>query len=734
MSRRLKGIALAVLVIVLLPLAAVHLLFRGSLPKLDGDLHAPGLRDRVSIERDSLGIPTITAANRPDLAYGTGFAHAQDRFFQMDLSRRLAAGELQEIFGQRTLEQDARAGVFHFRAVAKQVLAQASPEQKRIVAAYTRGVNAGVQSLMSRPWEYWLFGAQPVAWREEDSILMVYAMWWDLQYPDLNRELVRRKLAARLGDEMVRFLYPARATYDPLPVPAAGELRLTASTALPLRGATPGSNNWALAGNLTTTGAALVASDMHLRLRVPAIWYRARLRIQSSDPAKALELNGLTLPGAPVLVAGSNGHVVWAFTNSAGDWSDVHSGSCEDMTQGALIHMTADECWYANWLATVPEATNLNLLSLERVTSVDQLLKLASTVGIPHQNVIAGDREGHIGWTILGRIPIDTSDRRAAGTSGWTNADTHPHLLDPPQGRLWTANARATDDPAGEAAIGGESAGFGANYDFGARAGQIGESLLALKGKATPARMLNIQLDDRALFLTRWQQLLVNLLDAEALKSRPSRAEFKRLVETWKPRASADSVGYRLVAEFHLKTMSTVWSSFTTAGGITTQEPVPGLFEAPLWTLVTQQPAHLLPAPYPTWRDFLLAQVDATLNELALKCSTLATCTWGARQPVAVRHPLSPALSVFAPIFDMPTYELPGDHDMPRVQDGTFGASERFAVSPGHEADGYLHLPGGQSAHPLSPYYRAGFNAWAEGKPLPFLPGETRHTLRLDPF
>ena len=81
----------------------------------------------------------------------------------------------------------------------------------------------------------------------------------------------------------------------------------------------------------------------------------------------------------------------------------------------------------------------------------------------------------------------------------------------------------------------------------------------------------------------------------------------------------------------------------------------------------------------------------------------------------------------------MPAVELPGDHDMPRVQDGATGASERFGVSPGHEDQGYFHMPGGQSGHPLSPYYRAGFLEWAHGQPLPFLPGMAQHTLTLQP-
>ncbi len=90
-------------------------------------------------------------------------------------------------------------------------------------------------------------------------------------------------------------------------------------------------------------------------------------------------------------------------------------------------------------------------------------------------------------------------------------------------------------------------------------------------------------------------------------------------------------------------------------------------------------------------------------------------------------------LPLFARYLNMPEMQIPGDHDMPRVQDGSFGASERFAVVPGREAEGYLHIAGGQSGHPMSPYYSAGFTEWAEGKPLPFLPGPAEHTLTLEP-
>jgi penicillin amidase len=213
----------------------------------------------------------------------------------------------------------------------------------------------------------------------------------------------------------------------------------------------------------------------------------------------------------------------------------------------------------------------------------------------------------------------------------------------------------------------------------------------------------------------------------------------RRLVAHWDARADVDSVGYRLVRAWHDRTASAAWEMILQGLGSEDGAPDPRparpqQFERPLWTLITQRPRYLLAASYPDWRAFLLAQLDATAADLSSRCGgALARCRWGAAHPVHIRHPLSRALPVLSPLIDLPELELPGDHDMPRVQDGAFGASERFAVSPGHEDRGYLELPGGQSDHPLSPYYRAGFRAWARGTPLPFLPGPPRHRLALLP-
>jgi len=798
--RTLKYLGAAAAVLLLAALALGWLLLRASLPRLDGALAASGLTGAVRITRDSRGVPTIEATDRADLAYATGFVHAQDRYFQMDLSRRLAAGELAELLGGAALEQDRRARLFRFRSVAREVLAQAAPAERALLEAYARGVNAGLADLAGRPWEYWVLGAPPLPWRPEDTILIEHAMWWDLQANGLRREILRQEINARLGGAQcgarwkcgLGFLYPAGTSWDAPVAPAQGAVSAAEAAVPPaevldvrngraaaaVSGSVPrepaaGSNSWAVAGRLTATGAALVANDMHLGLRIPPLWYHARLRI-ASGAAQALDLNGVTLPGAPLLVAGSNGHIAWGFTNSYGTWLDVSRVPCTAVGQHELttpsgpvalsvvreeirVHgqaavvmevksapagvlLRADEaqhsCWFGAWLAQNPAATNLGLMALERATSVAEALALAPAVGIPHQNVVIGDEQGHIGWTIYGRIPADTGATRASGGAPWTTVADHPRIVDPPLGRIWTANARVASDDHQLRLIGGDVAALGAQYDLGARAGQIRDDLLALQGNITPADMLRIQLDDRAVFLARWRTLLLSVLDEEALHDHPRRAELRQLIEGWNARASVDSVGYRLVRAYHERTRQAVWDMLLAGLGLEAEQGAapPAQFEGPLWQLVSAQPLHLLAKSYPGWPQFLRAQVDATIAELGASCRELAHCTWGAHNLVQIRHPLSRVLPWLASFLDMPTLELPGDHDMPRVQDGAiFGASERFAVSPGHEEQGYLQLPGGQSGHPLSPYYHAGFMQWARGTPLPFLPGPAEHTLILTP-
>ena len=789
--RWLRWTLIGVAVLAAVALGTAWWALHRSLPPLDGEVPAPGLAQAATLERDARGVPVITARTRADLAFATGYAHAQDRFFQMDLARRLAGGELSELFGAVALKQDTRARRFGFRAVARRVLEAAPPDERAVIEAYARGVNAGLAGLDSRPWEYLLLRAAPRAWLAEDSVLVVHSMWWQLQYNSIVNEIGRRRLERAAGVSatpaaargLVAFVYAGHGDWDTpnysadarcvhaacagdagvLTRPFPALLRFVAPRPKPGgEEAKPGSNSWAVAGIHTKSGVALVANDMHLDLGVPAVWYPARLRA-SGDPA--VDVTGVTLPGTPAVAAGSNGHVAWGFTNSYGDFADVRFGPCvsadygirrehiavrgaeaaqvefRDVGAGVVLDgedyaddVAGGECAQVGWMATRPEATNFALLGIERAGNVDEVLALAPRVGIPAQNLVVGDTSGRIAWTVLGRVARSAGPDRYFGALEFRDGTDHPRLADPPVGRLWTANQRVVDGPL-EQVLGDDEVDVGADgYDIGARARQIRDDLLGLTHPATESDMLGIQLDSRALFVARWRELLLALIDQQAMHEAPRRREFRELVSTWKPAAIPDSVGYRLVRAYRGHVLDTLWRGFTV--GLLGEKPElrrPAQFEAAGWRLVSERPAAIVPPGQTDWRTFLLQQLDATLAKLGAECATLASCRYGASDPVRVRHPLSRAVPLLSRLLDMPTLELPGDHHMPRVQDGAFGASERFAVSPGREAEGYLELPGGPSGHPLSPFYRSGFGDWAAGSPTPFLPGPAAHKLSLVP-
>ena len=156
--------------------------------------------------------------------------------------------------------------------------------------------------------------------------------------------------------------------------------------------------------------------------------------------------------------------------------------------------------------------------------------------------------------------------------------------------------------------------------------------------------------------------------------------------------------------------------------------------EDALWRLTHDRSPKLLNPQFASWDALLVSAADDVLADVDQVGVSLPHYTWGGWNELHMRHPFSRVLpAMLGRLLDMPAQPLPGAVDMPRVQAATFGASERMVVSPGREEQGLFHMPGGQSGHPLSPYYRAGHDAWAEGRPTPLLPGATEHVLTLTP-
>lgn len=771
-----------------------------ALPILSGKRTLLGLSDTAIVERDSQGVVTIKAKKRNDVAVATGFIHGQERFFQMDLLRRNSAGELASLFGEQALAHDKKIRRHRFRERARSIVAQLQPQELALLKAYTRGVNQGINHLKSPPFEYLLLQQEPVTWQEEDTILTVFSMYMDLQYAGGNRERTLGHIKNTLGEDVYQFLNPKGSNWDaaidgsqyissPMPNrawPSASSLQSSYVTEhanmeqlLTQRSAKnidqdkkfPGSNNWAISGEISKTGSAIVANDMHLGIRVPNTWFRASFEYENNDK-ETVKVSGLTLPGTPNIITGSNGNIAWGFTNSYGDWSDVIIlDTNEDQSQyltptgyqafsehkqviaikgqeaqeitvketiwGPVIGLNSNKQLLAyRWVAHDVKAVNLHHTQLELAKSVDEAFVIASKAGIPAQNITIADKAGNIGWTIMGAIPIKSADFGETPThwsdgknhwQGYLSSTDYPKIKNPDGNRLWTANSRV---------VGGDmlkKIGNG-GYALGARSQQIRDRLFA-KAEFSEQDLLDIALDERAIFLQRWQRfLLEKVLTPAAIIEHPAWKMVKDIVDDEHLCACIDSVAYRLVRNFRLNVRDDVFKQINNQlfklDDSYSFRSIRHQVEIPLWQMVNEKPENFLWLPENNWQKVFEHALTTTISDMT-DGQTLEEATWGQQNTSEIQHPLSKAIPFIGRWLDMPSLPLAGDNYMPRVQGNSFGASQRMVVSPGHEASGILHMPTSQSGHPWSPYYGLGHEDWQQGKPSPFLPGKTKYTLTL---
>ena len=780
-------LSLIALIIFILVSASAWLYARinGALPILEGNKTIYGLINEVTIDRDHAGIATIKAQNRQDAAAALGFVHAQERFFQMDLLRRNAAGELSSLFGSLALDYDKKTRVHRFRDRAREIVKQLNPTESALLQAYTRGVNQGLSRLHAKPLEYLLLQQEPVLWQEEDSILTVFSMYLDLQYAHGEREITLGILTQSLSEQVVNFLNPKGSQWDaaidgsefsPSPMPTDAWPAISAqATSTPLiktnnQDDAYGSNNWAVSGAISKTNSAIVANDMHLGIRVPNTWYRAQLNYQQDD--RLITVTGATLPGTPNITIGSNGNIAWGFTNSYGDWSDVIVLKTNEQQSQYLtpegykpfvkikqmiavkdqpsVEVTITETQWGpvigkdsqgnllayRWVAHDTNAVNLTLLDMELAQSVDQAFEVAASAGVPAQNLMVGDKQGNIGWTIMGPIPNkfgnvgELPTDWSTGENGWQGyltSQDYPQIKNPEHQRLWTANSRV---------IGGQAYNKIGNggYALGARAKQIKQRLFEQEQFDEQA-LLDIALDTDARFMKRWQTfMLKQVLTEEAIKANPNWQEVHQQLNNQALAADIDSVSYRIVRNFRKNVFNIVFESLEQH--LTNKDPafnistIKSRLEVPLWQLITRQPDNFMWLPRDSWQDIFHEALSKTLNDITQN-GHLAEATWGQENAANIQHPLSKAVPLLSWLLDMPKDPLPGDTFIPRVDGGSFGASERMIVSPGHEQQGIFHMPTSQASHPWSPYFGVGHQDWVQGKPSAFLPSKPAYQLKL---
>jgi penicillin amidase len=504
---------------------------------------------------------------------------------------------------------------------------------------------------------------------------------------------------------------------------------------------------------------------MHLGLGVPNTWYRARLEYAGGF------VEGVTLPGSPGVIAGSNGDIAWTFTNLCADLEDyvvVETVPGDDtryltpegseaftdelehieikgapydvlalkVTRWGVVSATDHENrpLAFKWAALEKGAVNVGLFDMAGARTLQDALAVARRWRGPPQNVIVADARGRIGWTIAGWIPVrqgfdgSTPVSWAKPGVGWTGAlpdDQRPTIVDPRDGVLFTANNRTLDEA--------RARSMGAVWTNGHRARRIGE-LLRASDDVDESAMLAIQLDTRAEPYDYFKDVVLKAVP-EADPD-PAVARARDLRASWNGRADADQPGYRILRRF-IRQMERVafepviarcrermkdfaWTTF--------------MKDEPLRRLLEARPANWLPEGVDSWDAFVAQQFRATVR--AIESDTRepggVELPWGQSNATRINHVITRAVPALS-FLNMPSQPQPGDNQTVRVATPGFGASQRVAVSPGREDSGIAHMPCGQSGHPLSRHYRDAHADWMNGAPTPFSAGPAVRRLVLRP-
>jgi len=309
-----------------------YLFLARSLPDYDEDFRLADVRGPLEIVRTTQDVPHVFAADDRDVFFGLGFAHAQDRLWQMTLLRRAAQGRLSEIFGGRMLEADHALRAMDLYGAALASAEMQDPATRDVLTAYAAGVNAWLDQVnrgargRGAP-EFFIFPPEVAVWQPADSIAILKLM--ALQFSShLDDEVLRARLARVLPEARLIDLLPD----DPLPAvqsvtdyaalfptlaPDPGRVGTQTAWLTPRAPFGGASNAWAATGARAVTGAALLANDPHGPLSAPGMWYLARLDLASGG------VIGATIPGVPLVLSGRSDRLAWGITAAGIDDQDV---------------------------------------------------------------------------------------------------------------------------------------------------------------------------------------------------------------------------------------------------------------------------------------------------------------------------------------------------------------------------------------------------------------------------
>jgi len=768
--------------------SALTILAKSKLMKTPQPLRAGRLRHKgvdapVEIIRDKWDVPHIYAQSVGDALFAQGFVHAQERLWQMDFNRRLVAGRLSEILGSVALPLDRWIRILGLRRATEGQESMLAPESFSLFKKYIAGINAAIEK-GPLPIEFDLLGYKPEPWSMIDSISWVKMMAWSLCV-NWETEILRASLIAKLGPDQAAELEPPWFDFWPRVVPPGvdyscigGEALRRAAEARRFSGPSAldglGSNNWVLSGSRTETGMPLLANDMHLGMTIPSVWYENH--IVGGD----LNITGVSFPGIPLVIAGHNPHVAWGFTDGFTDVQDLYMEHLRRMDDGRVQYEYQHDWLEAEVLhekievkggapvaqeviltrhgpiinGLAPEELGEQPLALcwtayEKDNMLDCMLQMARAKdcqefrealrdwSVPSQNTVYADRQGNIGYTLPGKLPIRAKGDGRVPVPGWTGEyewigyvpfEELPHMFNPPQGFIATANNRVV----------GDDYPHWIGYDCccGNRAERIVE-LIGKQPKIDTNYIRSMQIDQVSKPAQRIGRVFETLRSDD-----PALQAVINMMRGWDGSLAAHSPQAAIYAEFTIKLLSTLLSGKLgdLAKRYNGKGIVPVLQEGSLHAERSREWLEsILANPNSHWFDLgdgrnrdelIVTSLRESVEFLKTECGPdIHAWRWDELHQITFGHNLG-SVKPLDKFFNRGPFPLGGDFDTLWASGATrHDLSHDLIVGPPFRFIADLQdwnrslgmLVPGQSGHPMSPHYADNIQGWLKGEYHPML-------------
>ena len=733
-GKAVKYINLSIAVLLVVFLAAVYWVAYRPLPKISGEISAP-VSSNATIERDARGVPHITAGSWEDAMFLQGFATAQDRMWQMDGLRRLAAGDLAEVVGPAAIETDREARRLRLRRAAEDQLRSLPPADRAVLAAYARGVNYYIETHRGQfSLEFTLLGYEPRPWRPVDSILAGLQMYRNLTTTWRN-EIQKEALLASGDRAKVNTLFPTRTG----------------------REFQPGSNAWAISGALSASGKPILANDPHLEFTMPATWYMVHLK------APGLNVTGVSLPGVPCVIIGHNARIAWGVTNLAFDVQDLYRERLDPQTgryafrgqleqarlerelipvkggrpvevaqwvtrHGPIIIAEGNQFLALRWTATEPASFQFPFFDLDRARDWTEFTAALARFPGPGQNFVYADVDGNIGYHATGMLPVRRTydgDVPVDGSSGNYEWDGYipftelPAFYNPTQGMIVTANQNP----------------FPSNYpyrvsgDFAPpyRSRQIRDLLRARKGWK-PDEMLAVQKDVYSELAQVLAKRVVAAYDQRKANN-PNLNPAVELLRSWNGQMEKGTPAPLLATLLYQQVRGKIADA-----------AAPGKGQIYEYQMAPSVVAGVLAMEGKGWFHdenamLLRALADAFEEGRKIQGSNVTKWDYGKYNELTIKQPVDSQIPLLGGYFNVGPVAMSGSSTTVKQTTRRIGPSMRFVADLSDWEQSLNNITAGESGQLLSGHYKDQWDAYYVGRSFPMEYGkvQVKETLVVKP-